>query len=303
LEGNNMNVAQLRFAGMSAELHGVPDDRPPLVLLHGLTFDRDIWRTTLHELAAVDPGRHVLLLDLPGHGTSPDQLPHSLDHVVALVHGAVEEAGLSAPVLVGHSIAGGLASIYAARHATRGVVSVDAAPEVASIARLLASMAEQIRGPEFPAVWSMMEQSWRTDLLPRGTRELIARNSHPRQDVVISYWHDLLSQDPERLQESVRDAMRRVAAAQVPYVLVAGAELPPGMAEHIGAVMPQFSVEVWADTGHFPHLAHPRRFAALLAATGRWRVGREEHAAADQHPFRQSAGLARQVNGETGNAW
>jgi pimeloyl-ACP methyl ester carboxylesterase len=272
IDMHNPNIARLHLAGMSAELHGRPDDRAPLVLLHGLTFDRDIWRIALHELAGIDPGRYILLLDLPGHGTSPDQLPHSMDHVVELVHEAVEEADLTQPVLVGHSIAGGLASSYAARHPSRGVVNVDAAPDVASIARLLQPMRDQIRGDGFPAVWSMMEQSWRTDLLPRGARSLVARNSHPQQDLVVSYWNDLLTEHPDLLQESVTDAMRRVAAAGIPYLLITGAKLPSGVAEQLTAVVPQAIVDVWANTGHFPHLAHPRRFAALLASTGQWRA-------------------------------
>jgi pimeloyl-ACP methyl ester carboxylesterase len=45
--------------------------RPPLVLLHGLTFDRSLWRPSLAELRRIDPGRRVLALDLPGHGASP----------------------------------------------------------------------------------------------------------------------------------------------------------------------------------------------------------------------------------------
>jgi pimeloyl-ACP methyl ester carboxylesterase len=278
---HHSDTTQLRLAGMSGELRGSPDGRPPLVLLHGLSFDREIWRTTLHELADIDPDRYVLLLDLPGHGGSPDQLPHSFQHIVGRIRAAVDEAELSPPVLVGHSIAGGLASIYAGEHPTSGVVNVDAAPDVAPIARLLQSLAEQVRGPGFPDVWAMMEQSWRTDLLPRGSRALVARNSHPRQDLVVSYWDEFLTQDPERLQASVHDAMRRVAAAQVPYLLIAGAVLPSGVAEQIHTLVPQASVEVWAGTGHFPHLAHPRRFAALLASTARWPAGTTQRALAD----------------------
>jgi pimeloyl-ACP methyl ester carboxylesterase len=274
------NITHLRLAGMSGELHGSPDRRPPLVLLHGLTFDREIWRTTLRELAAIDPDRYLLLLDLPGHGDSPDQLPHSFEHVVGQVRAAVDEAELSPPVLVGHSIAGGLASMYAAEHPTSGVVNVDAPPEVASIARLLQSMAEQVRGPGFAKVWAMMEESWRTDLLPRAAREIVARNSHPRQELVVSYWDELLTQDPELLQALVLEAMERVAASRVPYLLVAGAELPPGVAAAFRTAVPQAGVEVWAETGHFPHLAQPRRFAALLAATGRWPAGAVQEAAA-----------------------
>jgi pimeloyl-ACP methyl ester carboxylesterase len=270
---------QLRLAGMSAELHGAPDDRPPLVLLHGLTFDRDIWRTTLQELADIDPGRRILLLDLPGHGESPEQLPHSLDHVVGLVRDAVDEAGLAAPVVVGHSMAGGLASVYAANYPSRGVVNVDAAPEIASFARLLQSMDEQIRGPGFPAVWAMMEKSWRTDLLPGESRTLVASNSHAAQDLVVSYWDELLTADPDALQEPVADAMRRIAAAEVGYLLILGADPAAGLVQHLSDVVPQVTVEVWAGTGHFPHLAHPRRFAALLAATGTWPAGTRERAA------------------------
>jgi pimeloyl-ACP methyl ester carboxylesterase len=51
--------------------HREPDRRPPLVLLHGLTFDRTSWHPARAELATLDPGRQVLALDLPGHGESP----------------------------------------------------------------------------------------------------------------------------------------------------------------------------------------------------------------------------------------
>ena len=35
-------------------------------------------------------------------------------------------------------------------------------------------------------------------------------------------------------------------------------------------VLPQATVTVWPASGHFPHLADPRRFAGCLAATARW---------------------------------
>src|SRR5882724_7856337 len=104
--------ARITVAGMAADLYGSADERPPLVLLPGLTFDRRIWQQVLTHLARIDPGRQVLSLDLPGHGESPSQLPHTTKHIVGLIHQAVEEAELTAPVVVGHSIAGGFASAY-----------------------------------------------------------------------------------------------------------------------------------------------------------------------------------------------
>ena len=71
---------------MAGDLYGSPDGRPPLVLLSGLTYARGIWQPVLGHLGRIDPGRQVLNLDLPGHGDSPDQLPHTMERIVGLVH-------------------------------------------------------------------------------------------------------------------------------------------------------------------------------------------------------------------------
>jgi pimeloyl-ACP methyl ester carboxylesterase/ketosteroid isomerase-like protein len=259
--------ARITVAGMAADLYGFADERPPLVLLPGLTFDRRIWQPVLGQLARTDPGRQVLALDLPGHGESPDQLPHSMSHIVGLIHRAVEEAGLDAPVMVGHSIAGGFASVYAGQHRTSGVINIDAPPDPALFA-LLRSRQGQIRGDGFPDVWAKMEQGFRTDLLPLPARHLVAHNSRPRQDLVVSYWDDMLTQTPDQLNAMLADGFSAVAASGVPYLLILGAEPAPGSIQRFGDALPQLKTEVWAGTGHFPHLAHPGRFAQRLAATG-----------------------------------
>ena len=55
-----------RLGGLAADDYGTADDRAPLVLLHGMTFDRTIWRPLVNRLQQADPGRRVLALDLPG---------------------------------------------------------------------------------------------------------------------------------------------------------------------------------------------------------------------------------------------
>ena len=47
------------------------------------------------------------------------------------------EADVPEPVVVGHSMAGGIASMYAARHPVSGVVNVDALPVIAPFVRLI----------------------------------------------------------------------------------------------------------------------------------------------------------------------
>ncbi len=260
--------AQIKAAGMAADLYGLPDERPPLVLLPGLTFDRRIWQPVLDELARIDPGRQILSLDLPGHGDSPDQLPHSMGHVMDLVHQAVTETGLATPVVVGHSISGGTASLYAAQHPATGVINIDGLPDPVLLARLRAAE-DQIRGGGFPDVWAVMEQGFGTGLLPLAARELVVRTSRPQQDLVVSYWDELLGQAPDQMDEMLAGGFAAIAASGVPYLLIAGAEPPAGITQRMSDAGVQVKIEVWAGTGHFPHLAHPGRFAQRLAATAR----------------------------------
>ena len=54
----------------------------------------------------------------------------------------------------------------------------------------------------------------------------------------------------------------------MPYLVVAGAELEPEYTKWLSTMLPQAAVTVWPASGHFPHIAHPGRFAECLAATG-----------------------------------
>jgi pimeloyl-ACP methyl ester carboxylesterase len=266
------DIATRRLAGMAADVYGEGDGRPALVLLHGLTYDRRIWQPVLDRLFTIDPLRQILVLDLPGHGESPDQFPHAIERVASLIHDAVDEAGLEAPVLVGHSISGGVASVYAGRYPSSGVINIDAAPDLASPARLLQSAVAQMGQADFMALFAIVEPTLHTELLPVATRQVVTSNSHPRP-AMISYWANLLEETPEALTNWVDEEMAALAKACVPYLLIAGAELAVPLRESMVHAVPNAIIEVWAGSGHFPHLAHPDRFVDRLTATGQWRAG------------------------------
>jgi pimeloyl-ACP methyl ester carboxylesterase len=251
-----------RFAGLAGDLAGAAGDHAPIVLLHGLSFDRGLWQPVLDELAAVDPGRHVLNLDLPGHGETPAMPPHDLLALAQRVRRAIAAAGLDRPVMVGHSVSGALVSVYASKHPARGVVNVDSPPGVAPFARQLKALAPQIRGPEILQVWQRMVDSFRLELLAPEARALVEAHSRPEPDVIRSYWEPLLDMPIPDLEAWIADGMARVRDAGIPYLLIAGAPVPelPGFL--------RARVEVWPAGGHFPHLAHPRRFAERLAELG-----------------------------------
>ena len=268
-QANGQQQAVTRtLAGLAADDWGESDARPPLVLLHGLTFDRSLWRPSLTELQRIDPGRRVLALDLPGHGASQGWPSYDVESVARGVHRAVEEAQLPSPVIVGHSLGAVIATVYAARYPTRGVINVDQPLQVTPFAALVRSLADKLRGPAFPAVWEMFAASMHIELLPDAGQRLVRSSSQPRQDVVLGYWHEVLDGPASELADMVGATLAAVRAAGVPYLLVAGDDLESGYRKWLTEMLPDATVTVWPGTGHFPHIAHPGRFAACLAASG-----------------------------------
>jgi len=59
------------YGALAADDFAGRDDRPPLVFLHGLGFDRRHWAPVTGELTAAVPSRRMISFDLPGHGDSP----------------------------------------------------------------------------------------------------------------------------------------------------------------------------------------------------------------------------------------
>src|SRR5689334_5552448 len=83
---------RIRWAGLAGRQHG--DEAAsgrPLVLLHGLTFDRRMWDPLLELLPEQ---QRAIAFDLPGHGGSPPLSEPGLASVVEAIHEAVLEAGL-----------------------------------------------------------------------------------------------------------------------------------------------------------------------------------------------------------------
>jgi len=261
------------IAGLAADDYGHNDDRPPLVLLHGMTFDRTTWRDIAPELQRIDPERRVVAIDLPGHGQSPEQPTYELEDAAEQLHRVVQEAGLTTPVVVGHSAAGLLATIYAARYPTHGVVNIDQPLDTAPFAAFVRSLAQRLRGPEFPAVWQMFYDGFHIELLPPAAQDLVRSTCRPRQQVVLGYWRQLLEASPAETTTMIEQTTAALRASGVPYLHLAGSELDSGYWRWLGVHLPAAAVEVWPRTGHFPHLADPQRFARRLADTARWGAG------------------------------
>jgi pimeloyl-ACP methyl ester carboxylesterase len=106
-------------------------DGVPLLLVHGFGNEAHVW----DEIApAVAPYYRTVALDLRGHGDS-DRDPearYDYDAHVADLEAATAALGIERLVLVGHSLGGRVAILFAGRHPERvaGLVIVDSAPEL-----------------------------------------------------------------------------------------------------------------------------------------------------------------------------
>ena len=222
----------------------------PLVLLHGLTFDRRSWRPIVDRL-----GEDVctIAVDLPAHGESAGS-PCGLEELAARINRFLDGLGVEDPIVVGHSMSGSLAMIYAASHPVRGVVSVDAALNIGPFAEMIQRLEPALRGPGFAEAFAPFQASMGVDRVPEPVHQEI------RQDVVLGYWEDLLRSDADRLEAWVQDVARRI---DVPALTLFGQPLAPAERDHLRRLLPSAQIEEWT-TGHCAHLVEADRFAARL---------------------------------------
>ena len=232
------------------------------VFLHGLTFDHHMWDTAVAGLPA---GARALAPDLPGHGRAPALPRHHVEDVVAEVHAAVQAAEMEAPIVVGHSAGGLLATVYAARHPVAALVNVDQplappAPFLHGVRQVEA----QLRGPGFAQVWAMFQASMHMELVPPAGRELLRAGERASQAVVLSYWDEVFTLPVEEVAGLLDEALVAVRDSGVRVVAMYGDPIAPELRAWVRERLPAAEIVVWPVGHHFPHLAHPERFAWLL---------------------------------------
>jgi pimeloyl-ACP methyl ester carboxylesterase len=167
--------------GLSLHVLEWSRDGTPLVLVHGFGNDAHIWDDAAPAVAEC---YRTVALDLRGHGDS-DRDPecrYDYDFHVADLEAVFAALGIERVVLVGHSLGGRIATLFAGRHPDRmaGLVIVDSAPEldVRGTVRIRVDL-QKTGGGGDPSFGS--EAEYRDVLAhnyPAVSREILARMAH-----------------------------------------------------------------------------------------------------------------------------
>jgi pimeloyl-ACP methyl ester carboxylesterase len=274
-----LGTASLRAHGAHVEYFRAPDgtrlrtfvagplsDGRPVVLLHGLGADATYWAETVDALRRA--GRTVIVPDAPGSGgsgTPPTAEGFSLPARVAAVEALATALRLDRFDLVGHSLGGATAGLFALAHPERvgKLVLVDAS----GFSRVTEEQMDDFRQVARPrsraGARRLMALLFFSDPLP------------PVGAVVDGLARRFLSPNVQAtIEEAGRPDVLVGREGELPRgtVLIWGAKeslFPVSDARSAAARIPDARLVVVPDAGHDVPLERPAEFRrALLAALG-----------------------------------
>jgi pimeloyl-ACP methyl ester carboxylesterase len=232
----------------SLELLDLPGVDPALVLLHEGLGSVGLWRglpARLHDAT----GRRLIAFSRFGHGHSaPPPRPRTPaffhEEALEVLPALLEDRGVEAPVLVGHSDGGSIAIIHAAHRPVTALALL--APHV---------FVEEVTVREIAQT--------RQQYLAGGLRNRMARH-HDNPDAAFWGWCDVWL-DPEFRSWSLE---REAARVHAPTLLIQGADDPYGSLEQIDRIEAGVRGPVERLVlagGHSPHLEHEREVVDAIA--------------------------------------
>lgn len=118
-----VNDRQIHYHDSNA-LHSIPNDKPPIMMIHGLGSSQNYWMPIISQLASK---HRCIALDNYGAGRSKSQGEKvTLEGLAADVIGLMDHLSIPKAVVAGHSMGGTMACIIASRYPERvaGVVPV-----------------------------------------------------------------------------------------------------------------------------------------------------------------------------------
>ena len=258
---NGINIHYIRTGG----------SKPPLVLLHGLTGSGACW-TPLAR--ALESEYDVVMPDARGHGNSSAPLHgYRYEDYARDVIGLIQGLGLTAPILLGHSMGGMTAAVVASHVA--GAIPSGAIPSGAIRCVVLVDPTflspqrqREVHDSDVAEQHRRLLSLSKNDVLA----QLRARHTHRSPEIL-----EVLAEARLQTQLSTFDVLtppnpeysRLVSNIHVPILLVIGDNTPVvtlETARELQNLNPRLRVEQIQGTGHGLPYDQPERLAAVARA-------------------------------------
>jgi pimeloyl-ACP methyl ester carboxylesterase len=241
---------------------------PAIVFLHGWGAFKELWWSTLRDL-----GRdyRCFAIDMPGHGESRLGQADQIERIATLVADFCADLGLTAIILVGHSMGGSVAVEVTLRypHLVRRLALIDAAVDA-------------YRMPTYTRLYLLPAIGWPvfriTQAIGRAFRPIGQRIPHDHGGGWIRPWvrraSHLATFDPEGLYRILRSlfatrADERLQQIRVPTLVLTGqfdSLVPPSHARRLAQVIPGARYVVLPASIHNPMDERPGAFTRALRA-------------------------------------
>lgn len=250
-------MATITQDGTTISYEDVGTGDPPIVLVHGLGNHGHFRRQIDHLSAA----HRVVAPDLPGFGTSADPAEeYSIGGYADDVARMCGRLQLTKPVIVGHSMGGGVAVELAAAHPDLplALVLLDPIPIVAAprYVERMGGFVPVLRGPGYrDAVRGFAEQ-----LMFRPTDDATLREQL-LTDMAAAPQHVIASSMASCAQWDGRAAAARV---EVPVLVVQTGNGPPTDMAALAETVRNLEVGHTVGAGHFAHLLVPEQVNAMI---------------------------------------
>jgi len=229
---------------------------PPILLVHGWCCDHTYMAPQIEHLARA---HRVIAPDLSGHGRSdPSAQVYTMRGFADELAWLASHLGLDRPVVIGHSMGGGIALELAARHpdVPAAIAMLDSTIVVSAERRAsMEALLPAFRAPGYrDAMREALEagffQSWDD---PERRAGIVEAMTAVPQHVVAGAWQGILEWD----------GAAATAACKVPALYVAAAALRSDLAG-MRQLCPQLLTAQIVGAGHFVQLEVPEQVNAML---------------------------------------
>lgn len=245
---NGINIHYTRTGG----------DKPPLVMLHGLTACGDCW-TEIARLMEKD--FDIIMPDARGHGESdtPD-VGYSYEDYANDVIGLLKSLKLNSPVLLGHSMGGMTALLTAKMNPGSACALVLADPPFLGIG-IQKEMHDSYLSDHHRHVLDVTHEDLVVDLQkrhPSRSPEITGIIAMARRKTSLAAFEVLIPPNP--------DYRSLLSSVDVPGLLIYGEKgvIKPAVAEEIHQLNHRFRIVQMPDAGHGLHYDQPGTFAGIV---------------------------------------